>query len=180
MRNFIGNFYLRRDLLNAGGVRKLLNLRDVRKIGILYTLDDIPVYDTVSELVTQFQHDHKEVKALGFVKNKQLVERFLPKLSYDFFSMKDINFFFKPIHSKVKDFTEKEFDILIDLSLTDSLPLKFISGLSMAHCRVGKFSELNSGCYDLMIDVEQGISLRDFIKHIIHYLTIINNNESKF
>jgi hypothetical protein len=179
IRTMIGNYFLKEELLKTIRERKMTNLKDAKKIGVLYTLDDVPIYETVSEFVALLQHDHKEVKALGFVKNKNLVSRFLPKLSYDFFSGKDINWFFKPIHSKVKDFLEKEFDILIDLSMKDSLPLKFISGLSMAHCRVGRFSEANRACYDIMIDLSKPISLNEYIRQIIHYLTVINNEETR-
>lgn len=179
LRNYIGNFYFRREVTKSARFRKLHNLKDAKKIGILYPLDDVPDYDIVSQLVAQFQQEHKEVKALGYVKNKQLVERFLPKLAFDFFSRKEISFFLRPLDAKVKDFIEKEFDILIDLSLTDNLPLKFISGLSAAHCRIGRFAEQNAVCYDLMIQVDPGISLKEFINHILHYLTIINSNEEK-
>ena len=179
LRNYIGGFYFRKELSKIQRERKILNLLEARKIGILYSLDEIPVYDTVSEFVTQLQQDHKDVKALGFVKNKEMVNRFLPKLSYDFFSTKDLNFFLKPIHTKVNDFISKEFDILIDLSLKDSLPLKYICGLSMAGCRIGRYTEENTLCYDLMLDTDPAISLKEYIHQIIHYLTIINSNESK-
>jgi hypothetical protein len=176
----IGNYFLKEELLKTVRERKMTNLKEAKKIGILYTLDDVPEYETVAEFVSLLQHDHKEVKALGFVKNKNLVSRFLPKLSYDFFSRKDINWFFKPLHSRVKDFVEREFDILIDLSMNDNLPLKFISGLSLAHCRVGKFSEKNRICYDIMIDLSKPISLNEYILQIVHYLTVINNEESRY
>jgi hypothetical protein len=174
LRKYIGGYYFRRELSKILRERKITNLQEARKIGILYTLDDVPVYETVSEFVTQLQQDHKEVKALGYVKKKEMINRFLPKLSYDFFSSKDINCFFKPIHTKVNDFISKEFDILIDLSLKDSLPLKYICGLSMAHCRIGRYSEENTVCYDLMLDIGSDTSLKDYIRQIIHYSTIIN------
>jgi hypothetical protein len=177
IRTLMGNYFLKEKLLKTVRERKITNLMDAKKIGVLYTLDDVPEYEMVSEFVTRLQHDHKEVKALGFVKNKNLVSRFLPKLSYDFFSNKDLNWFFQPIHSKVKDFIEKEFDILIDLSLKDSLPLKFISALSVAHCRVGRFSEANRVCYDIMIDLNKPLTLNEYMLQIIHYLNVINKDE---
>jgi hypothetical protein len=180
IRTIVGNYFLKEELLKTVRERKMTNLKEAKKIGVLYTLDDVPEYETVSEFVSLLQRDHKEVKALGFVKNKNLVSRFLPKLSYDFFSSKDINWFFKPLHSRVKDFIEKEFDILIDLSMKDSLPLKFISALSMAHCRVGRFSEANRVCYDIMIDLNKPLSLNEYILQIIHYLTVINNEERRY
>lgn len=91
----------------------MTNLQDARRIGILYMLEDVPDYERVSEFVTELQHEHKEVKALGFVKNKNLISRFLPKLSFDFFSTKDLTWFYKPVHTTVRDFIEIEFDILI-------------------------------------------------------------------
>jgi len=176
IRSLIGLHYFKKELEFTSRNRKLVNLRDAKKIGILYNLDDVPDYDVVAEFVTQLQHDRKEVKALGFVKNKNLVSRFLPKLSYDFFSMKDINWFYKPVKQKVMDFMQKDFDLLIDLDMKDSLPLKYISGLSMSMCRVGRFSEASIPCYDLMLNVESSTSISEFIKQITHYLTIINND----
>jgi len=168
--------YFRKEVEKTNRIRKLTNLRDARKIGILYNLDDVPDYEVVEEFVTQLQHDRKEVKALGYVENKNLINRFLPKLSYDFFSVKDINWFYKPVKDKVTDFIQKDFDLLIDLDMKDNLPLKFISGLSMSRCRIGRFSEGSTSCYDLMIDVDASTSVNEFIRQITHYLTIINND----
>ena len=115
----IGQYYFKKGQSKQVSTRKIVNLKEARSVGILYTLDDVQDYDTVSTFVTELQHDRKEVKALGYVKNKNLISRFLPKLSYDFISRKDINWYFKPIHTKVEDFINKEFDILIDLNLQD-------------------------------------------------------------
>ena len=155
----------------------MVNLIGARRVGILYTLNEIPDYEKVSEFVAQLQQEHKEVKALGFVKSKSMIHRFLPKLSYDFFTKKDISWFYRPIHTKVRDFMNKEFDLLIDLSAGDTFPLKYIAGLSRAICRVGRFSEDNSSYYDLMIDLKPAMTLDDYLCQIKHYLTIIKTNE---
>jgi len=176
LRLFIGKYFFQKELSKTGHDHKLINLEKARCVGILYTLDDLPVYEVVSDFVTQLQKQHIEVKALGFVRNKNLISRFLPKLSYDFFSRKDINWFYRPIHTKVRDFINKEFDILIDLSLQDSFTLQYISGLSKSFCRVGKFSEENTNYYDLLFDVNPSVTLPDYIKQITHYLTIINHH----
>jgi len=144
IRKKIGRYYLRKEQARFEHEPRLLNLKQARKIGILYTLNDVPDYEKVSEFVSELQFDHKDVKALGFVRNINLISRFLPKLSFDFFSRKDLTWFYKPIHNKVKDFIEKDFDLLINLSLTENFPLKYISGLSRSFCRVGTFSEENT------------------------------------
>ena len=173
LRIKIGRYYYKKEQLQTNRNCQMTNLQDARKIGILYTLDDVPDYDRVCDFVSLLQGNHKEVKALGFVKNKNLIQRFLPKISYDFFSKRDLTWFYKPIHTQVKDFIEKEFDLLIDLSLHDNFPLKYISGLSKALLRVGSFSDENSDYYDLMIDLKPTMTTEEYLGQIQHYLTII-------
>jgi hypothetical protein len=179
LRTKIGCFYFRKEQSKVERHVAMTNLTDAKKIGILYTLEDVPDYDRVSEFVAELQHDNKVVRALGFVRNKNLVSRFLPKLSFDFFSRRDLTWFYKPVHAKVKDFIEKEFDLLIDLSRNDNFPLKYIAGLSKAVCRVGHFSEDNGAFYDLMIDMKATKSTDEYLGQIRHYLTIINSHEKR-
>lgn len=179
IRTKIGQRYLLKEQSSLDRNLHLMNLDQAKRIGILYTLDDIPDYDKISKFVSELQHNHKDVKALGFVKNKNLITRFLPKLSFDFFSIRDLSWFYKPIHFKLKDFIEKEFDLLIDLSSYESFPLKYIAGLSHSLCKVGRFSEENSNYYDLMIDIKPTAPLEDYLGQVRHYLTIINGHEAK-
>lgn len=175
IRKKIGQYYFKKENALVEHHCQMTNLQDAKKIGILYTVNDVPDYEWVSNFVSELQGEHKEVKALGFVKNKNLVQRFLPKLSFDFFSKRDLTWFYKPIHKQVRDFIEKEFDILIDLSLHDSFPLKYIAGLSNALLRVGKFSEENTEYYDLMIDLNPSMTSDDYLGQIQHYLTVIKH-----
>ena len=175
----IGRHYFKKEQSRTDRRCQMINLQDAKRIGILYTLDEVPDYDRISEFVSKLQGNHKEVKALGFVNNKNLIQRFLPKISYDFFSNRDLTWFYKPIHTQVRDFIEKEFDLLIDLSQNDSFPLKYISGLSRALLRVGKFSEENTAYYDLMIDMKPTMTSEDYLGQIQHYLTIINSHAKR-
>lgn len=179
LRIRIGHYYFRKENARVERQTQMTNLEEARRIGILYTLNDVPDYERVSEFVSQLQGSHKEVKALGFVKNKSLLQRFLPKLSYDFFSKRDLTWFYKPMHRQVRDFIEKEFDLLIDLSLNDSFPLKYISGLSKAMCRVGRFSEQNTEFYDLMFDLNPSATQEEYLGQIRHYLTVIKPNAKR-
>lgn len=179
IRTRIGQHFLSKEQARQDRTLRLLNLVQAKRIGILYTLEDIPDYDKVSEFVSELQHKHKDVKALGFVKDKNIITRFLPKLSFDFFSIRDLSWFYKPIHIKLKDFIEKEFDLLIDLSIHENFPLKYIAGLSHSFCKVGRFSEENSNYFDLMIDLKPSATLEDYLGQIRHYLTIINSHEVK-
>jgi hypothetical protein len=179
IRTKIGRYYLRRELLKHERKSVMTNLPNARRIGILYTVEDVPDYERISQLVAELQGEQKEVKALGFVRNKNLLQRFLPKLSFDFFTRHDLNWFFIPVPAQVKDFIEKEFDLLLDLSMQDTFPLKYIAGLSNALCRVGRYSESDLNCYDLMFDIKPDATLDDYMLNIRHYLTIINTDAKR-
>ena len=178
-RTRIGEFILKKESAGIKRRLQLVNLASAKSVGILYPLFDVSDYNEIEVFVSSLQHQQKEVKALGFVDNKNLISRFLPKLSYDYFSWHELNWFYKPSGMKVRDFMFQEFDLLIDLSLKDFLAIKFIMGLSLAHCRIGRYAEQNRAFYDLMIDSRPYFSLHEYIAQVCHYLTIINQDAKK-
>ena len=173
----IGNYILKREAATVSRSRAMVNLAHAKSIGILYPLFTLPDYNDIELFVTELQKGHKDVKALGYLQHKDMVTRFLPKLSYDFFSHQDLNWYHKPVNAKVNDFIYTEFDLLIDLTMEDNLPLRFIAGLSRARCKVGRYKDGNNRYYDLMIKVDGPLRLPDFIEQIRHYLTIIQQHE---
>ena len=173
-RRSIGAYFLRRDVAMVSRMPEMINIDRAKRVGIIYELNGVQDYNHVLEFVSSLQHDKKEVKALGFVTHQNLTERFLPKLSYDFFSSADLNWYYKPVSLRVKNFQREKFDLLIDLSLHDNLSLFYIVALSTARCRVGRFSEQSTAYHDLMIKTQPLSSLRELISQIKHYLTIIH------
>ncbi|MBM3405261.1 MAG: hypothetical protein FJY10_10290 [Bacteroidetes bacterium] len=171
---YIGAYHLKNELGKVKRFRRMVNLRDAKTIGILYLLPDEPSYGVIEKIVGELQREQKEVWALGLVRNKNLVNRFLPKLSYDFITPGNLNWFGKPTGNKVKAFIQKEFDILIDLSLSDTFTMKYISGLSHAHLKVGPNGTDHTNYYDLLIEKKDTPNVESFFRHALHYLQLIN------
>lgn len=177
IRTSIGNYLLKRESAGVTRKRSMINLDGAKRIGIIYPLFAIPDYSAVESFVSDLQKERKDVRALGYVQHKELVSRFLPKLSYDFFSQKEVNWYLRPKNNRVNDFILTEFDLLIDLTMGDYLPLKFVAGLSRARCKVGPFSENTMKYHDLMIKVGTTTRMHELIQLIRHYLTIIKQHE---
>ncbi|MCK4361542.1 MAG: hypothetical protein KAV70_07330 [Bacteroidales bacterium] len=173
IKHSIARYYLKNKLTKNTRERRLISLKDAKDIGILYLLTNNQDYMAISKFVKLLQDQNKRVKALGFVKQKHLTNRFLPKLSFDFFSKKDLNWYGKPSNVFIKDFIEKDFDIIIDMSLQDNYPLQYISGMSKAKLKVGRFGENNSDIYDVMIQNEKNSNLDKYINEVHHYLSIL-------
>jgi hypothetical protein len=64
---------------------------------------------------------------------------------------------------------------LIDLSLTDHLPLLYCAALSKARLKAGRFQEDHQLFYDLLIHAGPEETIESFAGQIIHYLSRINN-----
>jgi len=176
IKQLVWNYHFLKEFDKLKRKRTLINLENAYKIGLIYNASEETSYIKVSQFVKFLQNKGKKVKALGFVKYKQIPHYCIPMLSFDFCTSKNINWFNKPSSVFVRDFINEEFDIIIDLNLDNNLSGQYISGLSKAKFKVGIFSESNSKYYDLMIKLDNKRNLNDYIKELIHYLTIINTN----
>ena len=179
IKEISGNYLLNQELKKFSRSKKLLNYQEIKTIGILYTLDNENTYNMVSDFVEKMKNDNKKLKALGFIKNKKISEKFLPKLSFDFFSENDLNWYKKPDNKYVKDFINKEFDLLINTDFEDKFPLKYITAKSKASLKTGLFNDRNSKYFDLMMKIDENNNLDEFFTQVIHYLSIINKKGEK-
>jgi len=179
IRETTGKIILKRESSRLRRDRKIINMTEASKIGVVYYLPDEPTYRQISAYVKKLQESGKVVKALGYVESKRLTGQFLPKLSYDFIYPTGLNWNYRPTSSVARDFMESEYDILLDLSTEDRLPTLFITGMSKARFKVGMESKLRSPYLDMMISLSEKDELDELIKQIDHYLHIINRkNES--
>ncbi len=179
IRKKTGRILLNRDSSRVMRDRRIINMSAASRIGVVYMLHDEPVYRKISTYVKKLQDSGKTVKAIGYVESKRLTGQFLPKLSYDFLYPSGLNWNYKPTSTAAKDFIDTDFDILLDLSTEDYLPVLYITAMSKARFKTGLKSEHRSKYLDMMIDLGDNEGLDELIEQIDHYLSIINRkNES--
>ena len=174
IKHRIGQYIFQRDLKYNKRKKVIYNLEDAKSIGILFEATTKQDIRRVKPLVDYFFGLKKDVKAFGFVNDKGYQECHIPKLQYDFFNKKDLNWYYKPQNSYVKNFIKKEYDILINLSDSSCIPIKYLVASSIAKFKVGKHEE-GYDIYDLMIKLDKKEdSISKLISEIAKYLNIIN------
>ena len=67
----------------------------------------------------------------------------------------------------------KEYDILINLSDSSCIPIKYLVASSMAHFKIGQFED-GFEIYDLMIKLKKDKGKERLMEEIKHYLNLIN------
>ena len=170
----IGQWIFHRELKLNKRKKSVSNLDDAKSIGILFEATSKEQILEVKPLVDYFFKLRKDVKAFGYVNSKKFDECHIPKLQYDFFNLKDLNWYYKPQNDYILNFVKKEYDILINLSDSNCIPLKYLVASSPVRFKVGKHEE-GYEIYDLMIKLDKkDDNMKKLISEIAKYLKVIN------
>lgn len=149
----------------------------VRTVGILFDASNPEDYELVKRYVVYLREHAKKVKVLGYFSSKEIPAFTYSKLEYDFFSAKETNWFGKPTTHIIDNFIEENYDLLIDLNIHDHFSLKYITALSKAKFKVGKYKEEDENIYDMMIDADNTQTLKYFLRQVDTYISMMNKPE---
>lgn len=165
-------YFLNKAMAHHKHTAHAMNYANARYVGILFDASEPSNIATVKQFAQQLKGNGKNVEVLALFKNKKQVgEQVL-----DHFTLADTSFFRVPRQGVLGGFANKPFDLLLSLHTNPSLPLEYLSAMSMAKCRVGRYIPNKTICYDLMAFVKDGSDLRELIKQIDDLLNEINKN----
>ncbi len=175
-RHKIANHLFLREFRNHKAQQHMVSFNEAKSIGILYDSSDEKNFELVRKYVKDIRENHhKEVLALGYYDQSELPPMRFAKLGLDFFTRKSLNWYFKPISPIVRNFTQKDFDILLDLHTGNSIPYRYIVALSKAKFKIGRYERTAAPFYDFMISTPEQIQLPQFIQQVNHYLSILKH-----
>ncbi len=118
-----------------------------KKIGLIFTIDDIQKHHAIKKLIDDFKSDNKEVIAIAYLPSGKDNYEFL----FDFFTNKEINFWGQLTNEKALSFLENEFDFIFNLDKKTNIYTRFLLANSNAKCRAGNFSEEDDALFEFMI-----------------------------
>ena len=146
---------------------KACNINSAKTIGVLFNATHQISFEIVKEMVKGLTNRKCKIDVLGYVDSKNLIDHYLYRKGFDFFTHKQLNWYYKPVEETVNSFINKKFDILIDLSLDDPYPIQYIVALSKAKFKVGRYTEGNE-FLDMMIDIEKEKEAMKKIKYEVN------------
>ncbi|MBU0765007.1 MAG: hypothetical protein KJ607_09255 [Bacteroidetes bacterium] len=165
---------LKRKLKGKNRIRIVHNLYSAKNVGIIFNASQSSAYDITRSFYTSLTQRGIKTEVLGFVDMKEILDYYTARKGYSFFCRKNLNWLGKPKNPVVDEFIGKKFDILIDLSLENSFPTRYIVSLTDASLKVGRYINKDSP-YDFMIDISKNPSIEYLIEQVKYYLTVINN-----
>lgn len=137
--------------------------KHAQSIGIIFSVEDKQKHDLIKEMIKHFEQDGKKVQVLEFLPKKKENYEFL----FDFFTIEDLSFWGRINSDQALRFSTQPFDYLFYVdSQSNPLVLNLLAQ-SKAHCRVGKYNELESSFFELMIEEKNGT--RSLIDNMYKY-----------
>lgn len=152
-----------------------VNMDTARSVALLYYLPDEATYKAAEIIAVRLNEMNLKVRIVCYTDQKIIPHYFIPKITQDIITVKDVNWRYQPQKPFVKDFLNNSFDLLIDLSLDEYLPLLYCAALSKSGLKVGRFQEDHQIFFDLMIHAGSDETIETFAEQVIHYLSRINN-----
>jgi len=173
----ISNYFLYRKLKRFTRIRDFKNLHQSNSVFVIGSnLEDIEG-DDIRRLVQYLKQLNKEVFSLFYIENENdNINIQIPEIKL--FNLSNLNNLFIPKDADILLLIDREFDLLIDLSLKESFALKYIFALSKARLKVGAAMNYKKKFGDLTIEIENNPSISYLITQIKHYLTQINRDQN--
>ena len=110
--------------------------RTIRRILLLFESDLLERNVQTKALIKQLQQDGKEVTAWGFVPGKKVAQSAILR-DYRVLAQQDFTRWGWPQEQQIKDLQLEEYDLLIDLNVSQLLPLRYLALYARADFRCG-------------------------------------------
>jgi len=137
----------------------------------------------IKSLILSMVADGKRVMAWGYVVKKEITTAILP--DFRIIHQKDTDILKRPLQSFLRELEDIEFDLLLDLTVSETKPLQYLALYANASCKVAVHNI--PAMYDLIVDIsrlqqsnrenEIETNAIQVYENIIFYLKSIQSND---
>lgn len=153
---------------------KACSFDSAQTIGILYNAENKDTHQQLSQYADFLVESHKglQIKMLGFLEMTELNLYLHANVPSKFFTADSFSWNGSLMSGDALEFAKEHFDILLDMTTNTNFPTLYISKLSNASYKVGRFIE-DDLRYDFMIDTNEDNTLSNLIKQVNVYMSKI-------
>lgn len=131
--------------------RRFVKYENARSVLLLFESDEMEKNPGIRKIIQNLTSDGKKVSAWGYVNKKQINTAILP--DYKILNKKDTDFFQRPNESFIRELENSTYDLLIDITENEIIPLQYIALYANVGLKTG-VKRNNSEIYDFLIDME--------------------------
>lgn len=173
IRTAVGKFNLDNAIRSLSRKPSYQDFVSSKTFLILFDIDTNEELELIKKYVSFLKQEGKKVMAIGFYDSQLPFLLSYSKIDMEILNRKNLNWYQRPNDPFLRNIAEEVFDVLINLSIRDYFPLKYISALSHSRFKIGAYSKDNERIHDLMIDINEDRQIKFFLKQLNHYLNQI-------
>lgn len=143
---------------NALRQKRFINYDTAQTVLLLFESDYTEKNHIIKKLIEQLQTDGKSVCAWGYADKKEITTAILP--SFRIIGRKELGLFQKPNKTQIKEITDNQYDILIDLTTHEYLPLNYLAIFARAYLKTG-MNLLTPPIHDFIINIPSDTKTED-------------------
>ena len=165
-----------RDLMDAPREKKIVNIEDVKSIGVICTLVDEQHWNILLHFAKVMETQGKEVHIIAQLpRDQELGFVITHQATYIVRGKSDTNFWGLPANESIRPFVDQHYDLLIDTIGSEDFFAQYIALRTDASLKVTYASpnEDPSRVFDLIIRGEGPLELKSFLNNVIEYLSMI-------
>ena len=121
--------------------KRFVDYNNANSVLLVFESDYIEKNRFIRKVISQLTADGKKVSAWGFLDKKLVNTAILP--NFKIMDRTTTDWFECPKEQFIKELQEEEYDLLIDLSLNDHLPLQYINLYANAAFKTGMSRSMN-------------------------------------
>lgn len=171
-----GTTILRKKSLKVKRKREFVNIKKAGTIGIVWDIVRNEDVAPISDFILKMSERGIKVDVIAIFHGKMLPDNLTALRYINCLKREDLSFIYRPKTIEAENFINSAFDILIEVSFRYSLPVRYISSMTPARCRVccDTGDNQNRSFADIMISMGKSRDVREYLNQVVTYLEIIN------
>ncbi len=155
----------------------MVSIAGARKVVIIFNSDNSANVELARKYYDYLSALGKKVSAIGYInaKDPSVNMTWWPGINY--ITRKELNWYFEPEKKIIDNFVGSGYDLLIDLNIAETTPLLFVTAMTPANCKVGKYTEQFLMLYDVMIETAPDKTLKYFLRNVDKYMENIDKGQ---
>lgn len=153
--------------------RQAVNYFKARKVGLVFTIEDMEKHEQIKKFVKMLELDHKEVSVLAYLGKGKHNHEF----KFDFFTSKDFTFWGDFNSNYLEKFAAQPFDYLFNLDLASNVYIENLLARSNAKCRIGGYNGHSDRFFEMMVKIDQAGGFNTLVDQIYHYTKALGQVE---
>jgi len=151
LRQFLFRQNVQKYLADYPREKVFVNYNRARTVLLLFESHYSEKNTETRKIIESLTADAKKVVAIGYVQKRKIISPIYPEFRIMYPG--DTDLFEKPKKNIIDEVRNQEFDLLIDITRQDWLPLSYIVLFANAKCKTG-MKKKNVDLYDFVVDID--------------------------